>query len=87
MGEKKSEEWAKSRKGLDRKSNRTRQKSKRGDIQKWDQTESPEIPDRGRHQKCPASLRGGLKLSPKVIAKQHSYLLVSADDIYNDFHT
>ena len=36
----------------------TRQKNKRGDIEKWDQTDSPEIPDRGRHQKSPASLRG-----------------------------
>ena len=41
---------------VDRKSTRTSQKNKRGDIEKWDQTESPEIPDRGRHQKSPASL-------------------------------
>ena len=34
-----------------------RQKNKRRDIEKWDQTESPEIPDRGRYHKCPASLR------------------------------
>ena len=26
---------------------RTRQKNKRGDTEKWDQTDSPEIPDRG----------------------------------------
>ena len=34
-------------KGEDRKSKKTRQKNKRGDIKKWDQTNSPEIPDRG----------------------------------------
>ena len=45
--EKEVGEWANSRKGYDRKSNRTRQKNKRGDIEKWDHTESPEIPDRG----------------------------------------
>ena len=33
--------------------------STRGDIEKWEQTDSPEIPDRGeRHQKSPASLWG-----------------------------
>ena len=32
----------------DRKSDRTRQKNKRGNIEKWDQTDSPEIPDRGK---------------------------------------
>ena len=38
-----------------------RQKNKRGDIEKWDQTERPEIPDRGgRHQKSPGSLSGNL---------------------------
>ena len=37
----------------DRKSDRTRQENTRGDIEKWDQTDSPEIPDRGRHQKSP----------------------------------
>ena len=55
---KKSGEWAKSRKGQDIKSNRTRQKNKIGDIEKWDPTESPEIPDRRRHKKSPAYLRG-----------------------------
>ena len=45
---KKSGEWAKSRKGSDIKSNRTRQKNKRGDIEQWDQNESPEISDRGK---------------------------------------
>ena len=42
-----SGEWAKSRKGSDRNSDRTRQKNKRGVIEKWDQTDSPEIPDKG----------------------------------------
>ena len=39
LEKKKSGEWATSRKGSDRKSNRTRQKNKRGDIDKWDQIE------------------------------------------------
>ena len=53
LGGKKSGEWAKSRKGYDRNRDRTRQKNKRGErdiyiyIEKWDQTGSPEIPDRG----------------------------------------
>ena len=47
---KKSGECAKSIKGYERKSNRTRQKNKRGDIEKWEQTDSPEIPDRGRER-------------------------------------
>ena len=39
---------------IDRKSNRTRQKNKRGDnIEKWDQTESPEIRDRGETSEIP----------------------------------
>ena len=38
---------AKNRKGSDRKSDRTRQKNKKGDIEKWDQTDSPDIPDWG----------------------------------------
>ena len=38
------------------KSNRTRQKNKRGDS-KVESNDSPEIPDRGRHQTSPASLR------------------------------
>ena len=40
----------------DRKSNRTRQKNKTGDS-KVESNDSPEIPDRGRHQTSPASLR------------------------------
>ena len=44
---KRSGEWAKSRKGYDRKSEGTRQKNKRGGIEKWDKTDSSEIPDRG----------------------------------------
>ena len=47
IGKKVSGERAKSRKGLDRKSDRTRQKNKRGDIEKCDQTVSSDIPDRG----------------------------------------
>ena len=39
-----SGEWAKNIKGLDRKNDR---KNKRGDIENWDQTDSPGILDRG----------------------------------------
>ena len=41
----------------DRKSNRTRQMNKRGDS-KVESNDSPEIPDRGRHQTSLASLLG-----------------------------
>ena len=43
-------------------SNRTRQKNKRGDlyIEKWDQTESREIPDRGVTSEIPRPLFGPL---------------------------
>ena len=37
-------------------SNRTRQKNKRAD-KKMESDDSPEIPDRGGHQKSPASLK------------------------------
>ena len=50
LAKRKSGEWVKSRKGSDRKNNRTRQKNKREDIEKWDQTDSPEIPDESRFQ-------------------------------------
>ena len=36
-----------------RQRNRTRQKNKRGDIEKCDQTDSPEIPDKGETSKIP----------------------------------
>ena len=39
-----SGEWAKNIKGLDRKNDR---KNKRGEIENWDQTDSPGILDRG----------------------------------------
>ena len=39
--------------GLHLGGNRTRQKNKRGDIEKWDQTESPEIPDREETSEIP----------------------------------
>ena len=38
---------------MGQKQNRTRQKNKRGDIEKWDQTGSPEIPDRGETSEIP----------------------------------
>ena len=59
---KSSGEWT-SRQGKkkeDRKSNRTRQKNKRGDS-KVESNDSPEIPDRGediRHPGAPVPLRG-----------------------------
>ena len=55
-----SGEWAKSRKGQHRKRDRTRQKNKRGDIEKWDQTESPKIPARGETSEIP-SLPSGVR--------------------------
>ena len=62
LGWNKSGEWAKSRKGSDedRKSNRTRQKkNKRRDIEKSDQTGSPEIPDSGETSEIPGLPSGG----------------------------
>ena len=59
LGKQRSGEWAQSRKGSDRKSDKTRQKSKGGDIEKWHQTGSPEIPDSGGDIRKPqASLQG-----------------------------
>ena len=55
----------------DRKTTRTRQRNKTGDS-KVESNDSPEIPDRGRHQTSPASLQGptqewSVKLSIKSI--------------------
>jgi hypothetical protein len=62
LGKNRSGEWPKSRKGKERNSDRTRQKNKRGDIEKWDQTESPEIPDRGEEtSEIPGLPSGGVK--------------------------
>ena len=50
-------------------SDRTRQKNKRGDIEKWDQTDSPEIPDRGETSEIPpASLRGIVQSNSAIIS-------------------
>ena len=48
-GKRSRENRSKAENGQDRKRNRTKQKTKRGDIyiEKWDQTDSPDIPDRG----------------------------------------
>ena len=46
----------------DRKSERTKQTNKTGDIEKWDQTNSPEIPQGGDIRNPPASLQGGPKM-------------------------
>ena len=49
LGEKRSAEWAKSKTGYGRKSDSTTKKNKREYIiEKWDQTDSPDIPDRGK---------------------------------------
>ena len=61
LGEKKSGEWAQSRKRIRqtlRRSNRNRQKNKRGDIEKWDQTGSSQIPDRGETSDTPGLTSG-----------------------------
>ena len=42
------------------KSNRTRQKSKREDIEKWDQTGSPEVPERGETSDMPGLPSGAV---------------------------
>ena len=47
-GETRSGEWASSKKGSDRKSDRIRQKNKSGHIENCDQTGIPEISDRGK---------------------------------------
>ena len=65
LGKKKSE-WAKSRKGQDRK-NRTRQKNKTGAIDKWDQTGSPEIPDRGETSEIPGLPSVGCELTVRPL--------------------
>ena len=41
------------------KSNRTRQKNKRGDAEKWDQTGIPEFPDKGEASEIPGLPSGG----------------------------
>ena len=71
-GKKKSGEWPKSRKGYDRKSNRTKQKKKRGDIEKWDQTDSPEIPDRRKTLEIPGLPSGDMAACMYV----HTYIFV-----------
>ena len=56
-----SGEWTKSKKGSDTNYDRNIQKTKREDIYKWNQTDSPEIPDRGKHQKSPGGTWGQTK--------------------------
>ena len=63
---KKSGEWAKSRKESDRKSIRTRQKNKRGDTEKWDQIESPDISDSGETSEFPGLQSGALSATNGV---------------------
>ena len=60
-----------------------RQKNKRGDIEKWDQTDSPEIPDRGRLQKSPG-LPSGLfttccRANCSTMNRQHNDHLIAID--------
>ena len=49
----------KKRKGYDKNSGRTRQKNKRGNMETWDQTGSPEIPDMGETSEMPGLPSGG----------------------------
>ena len=53
------------RKKLDRKSNRARQKNKRGDS-KVESNDSPEIPDRTETSDIPGLSSGVFSLSPKL---------------------
>ena len=69
---KRSKEWAKSRKGQDRKSDRTRQKNKRPDIEKCDQTGSSEIPDRGETSEIPGLPSGEMLIKNKCIHKKET---------------
>ena len=66
---KKSREWAKSRKGSGRKSNKTRKK--RGDIEMWDQADSPEIPDRGETSEIPSLPSGGQQTKTSDYTPKH----------------
>ena len=47
LGKRSRENGLKAEKDMTERSNRTRQKNTSGDMATWDQTESPEIPDRG----------------------------------------
>ena len=52
------------------------QKNKRGDIEKWYQTESPEIPDRGETSQIPGLPSGDISVKfVKVIACMHSFTI------------
>ena len=45
----------------------TRQKNKTGDTEKWDQTESPEFPDRGETSEMPGLPSVGLQTETEVV--------------------
>ena len=54
-------EWAKAEKDKTERVRGLRQKNFTDeDIEKWDQTDSPEISDRGRHQKSPSLPSGDI---------------------------
>ena len=53
QGRRSQENGPKAEKDQTVKSNRTRQKNKRRDIEKWDQIDSPGIPDRGETSELP----------------------------------
>ena len=67
---KSSEEWtSRQKKRQDRKSNRTKQKNKRGDS-KVESNDSPEIPDRGRHQTSLANFRGPVEKNTRLLCSR-----------------
>ena len=67
---KSSGEWA-NRQKKDRKSNRTRQKNKRGDS-KVESNDSPEIPDRGQTSDIPGLPSGGaMAVATRARARFH----------------
>ena len=63
-------------KRIRQKSDRTRQKNKRGDIEKWDQTGSPELPDRGETSETPRLPFGGTHAHRNTHAHTHIYIYI-----------
>ena len=64
---------------------RVRQKNKRGYIEKWEQTDSPAIPDRGETSDIP-SLPSGAKLGTKPTSCGQ-ILMCNRYTIHNDQST
>ena len=72
---------------MDRKSDRTTlgRRNKRGGTEKWDQTVSPEIPDRGETSESLASLQQSQKLNLYHCIK-HKYIKLSIIKTTNNFN-